>query len=59
MVEVVLYLIFCILTGLYGVERRLGFFGIFLITLATTPLIVMPLLLLTAPRRRVEWPGRT
>jgi len=57
MVEVTLYVVFCVLTGLYGIERRLGFFGIFLLALATTPLLVMPALLITAPRRRIEWNG--
>jgi len=57
MAEVILYLVFCVLTGLYGIERRLGFFGIFLLALATTPLLVMPALLITAPRRRIEWNG--
>lgn len=57
MVEVTLYLVFCVLTGLYGLERRLGFFGIFLLALVTTPVLVMPVLLITAPRRRIEWNG--
>ena len=59
MIEVPLYLVFCVLTGLYGIETRLGFFGIFLFALVLTPLLVMPALLITAPwrRRRIEWNG--
>jgi len=57
MIEVPLYLVFCVLTGLYGIERRLGFFGIFLLALVLTPLLVMPALLITTPRRRIESNG--
>jgi len=36
----------------------LGFFGIFLLALVLTPLLVMPALLITAARRRrIEWNG--
>ena len=54
MVEVTLYVAFCILTGLCGINRRMGFFGTFVIALITTPLVVLPVLLLTGPSRRVE-----
>ncbi len=56
MVEVTIYVAFCILTGLCGINRRMGFFGTFVIALVTTPLVVLPVLLLTGPSRRVEWP---
>jgi hypothetical protein len=55
MVEVTIYVAFCILTGLCGINRRMGFFGTFVIALVTTPLVVLPVLLLTGPSRRVEW----
>jgi hypothetical protein len=55
MVEATIYVVFCILTGLCGINRRMGFFGTFLIALITTPLVVLPVLLLTGPSRRVEW----
>jgi hypothetical protein len=58
MLEAIVYLIFCILTGLCGVNRRLGFLGTFVIALVTTPLVVLPVLLLTGPSRRVEWRRR-
>jgi hypothetical protein len=59
MLEAVIYIIFCILTGLCGSDRRMGFLGTFLLALATTPLVVLPLLLLTGPSRRIEWRRRT
>jgi hypothetical protein len=55
MVEATIYVAFCILTGLCGINRRMGFFGTFVIALITTPLVVLPVLLLTGPSRRVEW----
>jgi hypothetical protein len=58
MLEAIVYLIFCSLTGLCGVNRRLGFLGTFVIALVTTPLVVLPVLLLTGPSRRVEWRRR-
>jgi hypothetical protein len=59
MVEATIYIVFCVLTGLCGIERRMGFLGTFLIALVTTPLVVLPVLLLTGPSRRVEWRRRT
>jgi hypothetical protein len=55
MVETTLYVVFCFLTGLCGVNRRMGFFGTFVLALITTPLVVLPVLLLTGQSRRVEW----
>jgi hypothetical protein len=53
MVEAVIYVIFCVLTGLLGVDRRMGFFGTFFLAIITTPFVVLPILLLTAPSGRV------
>jgi hypothetical protein len=58
MLEAVVYIIFCVLTGLCGSVRRMGFFGTFVLALVTTPLVVLPVLLLTGPSRRVEWRRR-
>ena len=58
MLESVIYVVFCLLTGFCGIDRRMGFFGTFLLALLTTPLVVLPLLLLTGPNRRVEWRRR-
>ncbi len=58
MLESIIYVVFCVLTGLCGFDRRMGFFGTFLLALVTTPLVVLPILLLTGPNRRVEWRRR-
>ena len=57
MVEAIVYIAFCLLTGLFGSQRRLGFVGTFIASLVTTPLVVLPVLVLTAPRR-VDWQQR-
>jgi len=59
MLESIIYIVFCVLTGLCGFDRRMGFFGTFLLALFLTPLVVLPVLLLTGPNRRVEWRRRT
>ena len=51
---VIIYLVFCLLAGLCGVHRRMGFFGTFLISLVVTPVVVLLVLVLTAPSHRVE-----
>ena len=53
-IAVVLYVIFCILAGLCGMNRRMGFFGTFLLSLVVTPVVVLLVLVLTAPSDRVE-----
>jgi uncharacterized Tic20 family protein len=46
-IAVVLYLIFCLLAGLAGSQRRMGFIGTFLLSLVITTLLVLVLLILT------------
>lgn len=58
MLEAIIYIVFCLLTGLCGVDRRMGFFGTFLLALVTTPLVVLPLLLITGPSRHAAWRRR-
>ena len=58
MLESIIYIILCVLTGLCGSQRRRGIFGTFILALITTPLVVLPVLLLTGPSRRVEWRRR-
>jgi hypothetical protein len=51
---VIIYLVFCLLAGLCGIHRRMGFFGTFLMSLVVTPVVVLLVLVLTAPSHRVE-----
>jgi hypothetical protein len=52
------YILVCLLTGFSGTHRRMGFWGTFLLALVTTPLVVLPVLFITGPSRRVEWRRR-
>ncbi len=48
------YLVFSILVGLCGSQRRMGFTGTFLLSLVITPLFALLLLMITGPSRRAE-----
>ncbi len=48
------YLAFCILVGLCGSQRRMGFTGTFLLSIFITPVLALIVLLITGPSRRVE-----
>jgi hypothetical protein len=52
------YLIFSILVGLCGSQRRLGFTGTFLLSLVITPILALVLILITGPSRRVKMERR-
>ncbi len=58
MVESILYIVFCLVTGVCGMHRRLGLFGTFILALILTPIPVLLLLLVTGPSHRVEWVRR-
>lgn len=45
------YVIFCILVGVCGSQRRMGFIGTFILSFFLTPLVVLIVLLLTGPQR--------
>jgi ABC-type multidrug transport system permease subunit len=48
------YLLFSILVGLCGSQRRMGFTGTFLLSLVITPVLALLVLLITGPSRRVQ-----
>ena len=50
----IVYLIFSILVGLCGSQRRMGFTGTFLLSLVVTPVLALLVLLVTGPSRRVQ-----
>ena len=51
-VAVIVYVVFCLLTGLCGIQRRLGYWGTFIISLFITPPVMLLVLLLTARKER-------
>ena len=50
----IVYLIFSVLVGLCGSQRRMGFTGTFLLSLVVTPVLALLILLVTGPSRRVQ-----
>jgi hypothetical protein len=58
MLEPIVYIILCVLTGLCGSHLRMGVLGTFLLALILTPVVMLPVLLLTGPSRRIEWRRR-
>jgi hypothetical protein len=48
------YLVFAVLVGICGSQRRMGFTGTFLLSLIVTPLVALIILLVTGPSRRAE-----
>ena len=59
LIALTLYILFCILVGLCGSQRRMGFIGTFIISLLLTPVVVLIVLLLTGPSQRDEWYRRS
>jgi hypothetical protein len=59
MLESIVYLILCVLTAFCGVHRRIGFFGTPILAIIVTPMLMLPVLLLTGPSRRFEWHPRS
>jgi hypothetical protein len=52
-IAVVVYIVFCILVGLYGNQRRTGFTGTFILSFFITPFVVLIVLLLTGLSQRI------
>lgn len=52
------YVIFALLVGLCGSQRRMGFTGTFLLSLLITPVLGLLILLITGPSRRAEMARR-
>ena len=57
-IVILIYLVFCLLVGLCGSRRRLGFLGTFILSVFITPLLMVIILLLTGPPRGAEWRQR-
>jgi FtsH-binding integral membrane protein len=51
-IALILYVVFSILVGLCGSQRRMGFIGTFIMSLLLTPILVLIVLLLTGPAQR-------
>jgi hypothetical protein len=55
MIQLLLYVVVCALTAIGGMDRRGGFFLTFFFALIFSPLIVLPILLISHPLRGARW----
>ncbi len=55
---VVAYVLLCFITGYFGRNRRMGYFGTVLLSLLITPLAMLIILMLFGPSSAVEWRDR-
>ena len=55
-IAIIVYVLFCILVGICGSQRRMGFTGTFILSFFVTPLVILIILLLTGPSQRAERP---
>lgn len=46
------YLILCLIVGLLGRDKVIGFWGFFLLSIIITPIVPFVFMLITRPRRR-------
>lgn len=53
-IAIVVYILFCVLVGFCGSQRRMGFTGTFILSFFLTPLVILVILLLTGPSQRAE-----
>ena len=51
------YLLGCVLVGLLGSRRTIGFWGFFILSMVLSPVIPAAFLLITAPRRPYRRPA--
>lgn len=49
-IAIVAYILFCVLVGFCGSQRRMGFTGTFILSFFATPLVILIILLLTGHR---------
>jgi hypothetical protein len=55
---VTIYVLACLLTALFGRQRRMGAIGTFLMSLLITPVLMLLVLALTGPAPQIEWRRR-
>jgi hypothetical protein len=55
---VMIYVIACLFTALFGRHRRMGYIGTFLLSLLITPVLMLLVLALTGPAPQIEWRRR-
>jgi hypothetical protein len=52
-VLVAIYFVLCLIAALFGVRRLIGFWGTLFLSIMLTPLVMLIMLLLTAPKKKI------
>ncbi len=52
-IAIAIYLVLCLVAGLFGMRRVIGFWGTLFLSVMLTPLIMLIMLLMLAPKKKV------
>jgi uncharacterized membrane protein len=52
------YVVLCFITGYFGRNRRIGYFGTVVLSFLITPLLMLMILIFFGPSSAVEWRDR-
>ena len=51
-IAIAVYFVLCLVAGLFGMRRVIGFWGTLFLSVMLTPLIMLIMLLMLAPKKR-------
>jgi hypothetical protein len=52
-IAIAIYAVLCVIAGLFGMRRVIGFWGTLFLSVMLTPLIMLVMLLMLAPKKKV------
>jgi len=52
-IAIAIYAVLCIIAGLFGMRRVIGFWGTLFLSVMLTPLIMLVMLLMLAPKKKI------
>ncbi|HWI20963.1 MAG TPA: hypothetical protein VNT81_24580 [Vicinamibacterales bacterium] len=52
-IAIAIYLVLCLIAGLFGMRRVIGFWGTLFLSVMLTPLIMLIMLLMLAPKKKI------
>ncbi len=58
-IAIAIYLVLCLVAGLFGVRRVIGFWGTLFLSVMLTPLIMLVMLLMLAPKKKIAAVARS
>ena len=52
-IAIAIYAVLCVIAGLFGMRRVIGFWGTLFLSVMLTPLIMLVMLLMLAPKKKI------